>query len=197
MIKYGIILLLIIIIFLLNPSEHFTYFNFNYNINTPKSFINSDNFFRISLQSNKNTTSIYQNRFSFIPVTINDDKLSNDNNNIVTNYDEIKSNKCCLVKKKFDDGQFSYEYKKYLNNECDLNNFELDQNNQLFFDGINGWTNDMCSNEKSNLGSCKHYDFECIDFISEKQCNTYNANMPPDPQNRKISFKWNKKTCNG
>jgi hypothetical protein len=76
MIKYGIILLLIIIIFLLKPSEHFTYFNFNYDINTPKSYNDSDNFLRISLPSNKNTTSIYQNRFSFIPVTINDNKLT-------------------------------------------------------------------------------------------------------------------------
>lgn len=188
---FIIIFLLIIILFLIANKE-----NFN-PINTPKSFIDTDLFHKISLPGSSNTTSIYENRFGFIPTTINDNKtLNNDNNHFVKNYDELISNKCCLVKKILDNNDgFKYTYTKYADNDCGLNNFELDQNNQLLFDEQNGWSNSNCSTETTNLGSCQHYNFECIDFVSKKKCDEYNNRMPPDPQKRKITFNWNKNPC--
>jgi len=197
--KTIIIFILLFLIFLLttkyNFKEDFNYFN-TVTLTTPKSFNNLDSFFRINnFNSNINTTSIYENRFNFIPTTINDTSLSTDINLTTNNYDQIKSNKCCLVKKILDNDNFKYEYTKYENENCDLNNFELDQNNQLLFDGVNGWSNDSCSSETSKLGSCIHYDFECIDFTSKDKCDEYNNKMPPDPQQRKITYSWSKKPC--
>ena len=101
-----------------------------------------------------------------------------------------------MVKKLLNDnGNFEYSFSEYKDLDCDLNNFELDQNNQLFFDGINDWSNKFCSSDNSNLGSCKHFDFECIDFVSKDKCNEYNNRMPPDPLNRKITFEWQKTPC--
>ena len=167
--------------------------NFNpVSSNTPKSFNNINSYYRILFPSTSNTTSIYENRFNFIPSTMNDDKKLNKDNN----YDELRSNSCCLVKKILDNNDgFAYTYTPYSNNDCDLDNFELDQNNQLLFDGQNGWSNSYCSKDTTNLGSCQHYDFECIDFVSNDKCNEYNNRMPPDPQNRKLTFNWNKKPC--
>lgn len=122
-------------------------------------------------------------------------KLENDPNNFTTNYVQLKSNKCCLVKKVLNGESFNYEYTPYQDNECDLNNFELDHNNQLLFDGESGWTHDKCSNDKTDLGSCQHYDFECIDFVSKNKCDDYNKRMPPDPQHRKITYNWYNKAC--
>jgi len=193
--KTIIIFILLIFIFLLSTKENFNHFN-PVTLTTPKSFNNLDSFFRINnFNSTINTTSIFENRFNFIPTTINDAKLASDTNLATNNYDEIKSNKCCLVKKMLDGNNFKYEYTKYENEMCDLNNFELDQNNQLLFDGINGWSNNSCSAETSKLGSCKHYDFECIDFTSKDKCNEYNSRMPPDPQHRKITYNWSSKPC--
>jgi hypothetical protein len=185
--KNIIIFILLISIFLLISQE-----NFNpVTLTTPKSFINLDPYYTINnFNSNINTTSIYENRFNFIPTTIND-------KNLVSNIDsdQIKSNKCCLVKKMLDNDNFKYEYTKYENENCNLNNFELDQNNQLLFDGVNGWSNDYCSPDTSTLGSCQHYNFECIDFTSKNKCDEYNSKMPSDPQDRKITYDWSKKPC--
>jgi hypothetical protein len=197
-----IIIILILLIFFLYKINY-QIENFIFNVvtdNTPKSFLDLDNYYNINFNvaGLKNTTSIYQNRFNFIPTTYADNKirLDNDMNVYNTTYDEIKSNKCCLVKKILNNvGQFEYNYYKYENSDCDLNNFELDQNNQLMFEGINGWSNDKCSIENSNLGACKHYDFECMDFITADKCEEYNEKMPHDPQNRKITFEWQKNPC--
>jgi hypothetical protein len=185
-----IIFFLLILFFLVNKE------NFNpVNENTPKSFIDIDYFYRILFPTNINTTSIYENRFNFIPITINEKKLNDDISNFNKNYQELKSNKCCLVKKILNKDEFKYTYKEYFNSDCDLNNFELDQNNQLLFDGQNGWSNSQCSNNTSKLGSCQHYNFECIDFVSKNKCDEYNNRIPPDPQKRKITFNWNQKPC--
>ena len=71
-----IIILLILIFLLMINQENFKQFNPVTN-NTPKSFLNLDSYYGINFPSDTNTTSIYQNRFSFIPVTINDNKLVN------------------------------------------------------------------------------------------------------------------------
>jgi hypothetical protein len=196
MTKTIIIIILLIIIYLLyNSNENFSYFN-TVDENTPKNNSEIDRFFRILLPSDKYTSSIYENRFNFIPATINDNKNLNKDISLSTNfYDDIKSNKCCLVKKELAGNNFIYKYKKYNDLECDLDNFQIDQNNQLLFDGINNWKNEECKDDTNKLGSCQHYDFECIDFVDKQTCDSYNSRMPPDPLNRKITYNWSSKPC--
>ena len=190
MTKRVIIIILLLFIFIFNCiiynvlnslSEHFVIFNNDEKIHS--------NFLPILFPSDKHTTSIYENRFNFIPSTINKNILSNINN------DDLKSNKCCLVKKELDNNNFKYTYTLYNNLDCNINNFALDHNNELLFDGINNWNNNNCNNDTNILGSCQHYNFECIDFVDKETCNKYNDKMPPDPLNRKINFTWSNKPC--
>jgi len=117
--------------------------------------------------------------------------------------DDLTSNKCCLVEKKLfannitiDNTKNKYNYTPYYGDSCNLDNFDLNENRQLFFDGVNGWDNSKCSEDKGTLGSCQHYDLECIDFVPENNCKDYNNKMPPDRQNRtNIEFTWNPKPC--
>ena len=182
-----IIIILLIFIFLFNYSENFTIFN-QVDENTPNGFYDVDRFLRILFPSDKNTSSIYKNRFDFIPATINNNKLNKDISLSTSNYNDLKSNKCCLVKKELNNNNFKYIYKKYNDQECDIDNFVLDQNNQLLFDGINNWNNNECKYNTNKLGSCQHYNFECIDFVDKETCNKYNEKMP-------IAFKWSNKPC--
>lgn len=183
-----IIIILLIFIISFNYSENFTIFN-PITKNTPNGYYNIDKFFKISFPSNNNTTSIYENRLQFIPITINT------NNNELNNNNKLKSNNCCLIKKELDNNYFKYTYEKYYNDKCDIDNFVLDHNNQLLFDGINNWDNSECKNDNTTLGSCQHHDFECIDFVDKNTCDKYNEMMPIDPLNRKIQFTWSNKPC--
>jgi hypothetical protein len=196
MIKIVIIIILLFAIYIINNYE---YFDNTFNPNSPQAIINNiDNYQRISLPDTTiNTNSIYQNRVNLIPTTINDSTLSNNNSLINFNYTQLnqeKNSKCCLIKKVLDNNNFKYIYEEYKDDECDINNFNLDQNNQLFIDGINNWSNDLCkTNDK--IGSCVHYNFECIDFVDEKTCTLYNDKIGVDIKNRKIQVKWNPKPC--
>jgi len=192
MTKTVIIIILVLLILIFNcliykdsvlnsQTENFVIFN-----NDEKT---PSNFLSILFPSNKHTTSIYENRFNFIPSTINKDISSSINN------DDLKSNKCCLVKKELNNNNFKYTYTAYNNLDCDINNFALDHNNELLTDGINHWNNNECKNDTNILGSCQHYNFECIDFVDKETCNKYNEQMPPDPLNRKITFNWSNKPC--
>jgi hypothetical protein len=199
--KIIIIFILIIIILLSYTIEGFesnilyNYFN-PVNKNTPKSFYEMDDYYTLNFSQptevwNNETKvpSIYENRFNFVPLAIYKQP-----DNITT--DRLSSSKCCLVQKfANDDDQFQYTYKKYENNDCNIDNFELDHNNQLLFDGYNGWSNDYCTDNNSNLGSCQHYDFECIDFVTKTTCDEYNKRMPLDKQNRKILYNWSPLPC--
>jgi len=216
--KIFIIFILIIIILLLGyTAEGFigeyeeqsgsklNYFN-QVNENTPKSFYEMDDYYPISFVSAKDRTvsdssktniwnneakipTIYENRFNFVPLTTD--------NKFKTNTDNrLSSSKCCLVKKVLDNNDgFEYTYTKYQDDQCNIDNFELDQNNQLLFEGYNGWSNDYCSNDTSNLGSCQHYNFECIDFVSQDKCDEYNNRMHVDKLNRKLSYNWKESPC--
>lgn len=210
--KIFIIFILIIIILLFSFNtwgsgalEHFSYFNTVTDL-TPKSYYEMDDYYTISIPSPIDRTvsdstkakiwnneaqipTIYENRFNFIPLTT-------DNNFETITDDRLSSSKCCLVKKMLDynDG-FEYTYTKYEDDKCNIDNFELDHNNQLLFEGYNGWSNDYCSNDTSTLGSCQHYNFECIDFVSKDKCDEYNTLMPADKLKRKISYDWKAKPC--
>ena len=74
-------------------------------------------------------------------------------------------------------------------------NFEIDQNNQLLFDGVNNWNNEECKDDSKILGSCQHYNFECIDFVSKDTCDEYNNRIPADKLNRKIAYNWKELPC--
>jgi len=192
-----IFILLFSILILFFNIENFSYFN-TVTSSTPKSFIKNKDYYTINFSNNANTdttTSIYENRFNLIPTTINDNTLDKNNGQYNNSYIELRSNKCCLVKKNLVNDSFKYAYTVYNNEDCNLNNFELDQNNQLLFDGVNNWSNDNCSIDNSKLGSCQHYDFECVDFVTQDTCNTFNNNMPTDPQNKKNKFTWKSTPC--
>ena len=88
MIKTIIIIILLILIFLFNYSENFTIFN-PVNENTPNGFYDVDKFLRILFPSDKHTLSIFKNRFEFIPVTINNNKLNKDISLSTSNYDDL------------------------------------------------------------------------------------------------------------
>jgi hypothetical protein len=119
MIKIIIIIILLILIFLFNYYELFTIFN-PVDQNTPNGYYDIDRYFKILFPSDKDTSSIYQNRFNFIPSTIDDDKLNKDISLSTSNYDDLKSNKCCLVKKELNGNNFKYTFKKYNDLECDI-----------------------------------------------------------------------------
>jgi len=171
-----IIFILLILFFLFNYFESFI-FNFFFNIKI--SYV----IYYINFSYKKYTNSIYKNRIDLIPVTIN------------KNFNNQKNKKCCLVKKELDDDNFKYTYTKYYDDDCNIDNFILNHNNQLLFDGLNNWNNDECKNDSKILGSCKHFNFECIDFIDEDTCNNYNNKIPSDPLNRKINLSWSNKPC--
>lgn len=108
-------------------------------------------------------------------------------------------------------GRFDYTYKiindenkcKYglynLNNNKNnlfINNDVLftDNNDKLLYkidkniyttnnDNIIVWSNKMCSNKTSPLGSCRFANKECLDFIVKEQCD-------------KLKMEWSEKTCN-
>lgn len=158
------------------------------NINTPLSF-NENNYFKLIIDDN--TKINYNNKIDNVSIFDNRINLTP----IIKNYNTIESNKqkCCYVQKQLSDDNFKYDFKVYDN--CDIDDFELDHNNQLFIDGLNGWSNSKCTNDNNILGSCKHLDFECIDFVSKKTCDMYNDKMPLDPLHRKINFTWSPKPC--
>jgi hypothetical protein len=105
---------------------------------------------------------------------------------------------CCLVEKKYIEdnkntpiklrnstgGHFKYVYTKLEDEKCDLKLFRLDNNKQLFFDGVNNWSNNYCkvNNSKNVLGSCRLNSKECIDFVDKNYCDKY-------------KMTWSEKTC--
>ena len=127
----------------------------------------------------------------------NSDK-SNPLYNTGLSYQPAQSLSCCLIEKKYlpdttnrYGGSFKYKYKKLENENCDLKLFRLDSNKQLFYDGENGWSNEYCTNKKSNLGSCRYVNKECIDFVSKDFCKKYNMTWSSERTcHDPLEFKW-------
>ncbi len=126
-------------------------------------------------------------------------------NNEQYQYKSNDNSPCCLVEKKYiyditspNNGRFDYTY-KIINdpNKCkyELYNLNINKNNlfinndNLFTDTNNNidnnivWSNKMCNNKTSPLGSCRFANKECIDFIVKEECD-------------KLKMKWSEKTCN-
>jgi hypothetical protein len=201
-----LIFLLFLVIYFTNLREPFEFFNLNYDITLPKSYnTNTDTTYKINFPlynsdlNNNTTESIFNNRIKFININ----NTAYKNSFITTNL--IDNANCCLAQKKFDSGNFSYTYKPLKNKECNIDLYELDQNNKLLFDKTNNWSNDMCNNNTSNLGSCRIANSECIDFITQDECINITTEIKTDIEgnhlnnlNNKLSSKtiWSKKTCN-
>ena len=143
------------------------------NINVLERFdINSDNQntdIEATYKSDKdNTKPIYYNKLDYQP------------------KQEIN---CCLIEKKylpeFADsfgGNFKYTFEELKNENCNIDNYRLDNNKQLFIDGYNNWSNKYCNKDKTNIGSCRNINKECIDFVNKDYCNKY-------------KMVWSNKTC--
>lgn len=98
--------------------------------------------------------------------------------------------KCCLVEKKYlsDDkslhgGNFKYVYTSKENKDCNISLYDISSNKQLLIDGVNDWSNEKCS-DKSELGSCRMINNECIDFVNKDFCDKVPGMV------------WSEKTCN-
>jgi|UniRef100_A0A6C0EDQ9 hypothetical protein len=164
-----------------------------------------------------NTANIYKSKNninydnSIFKNIINDDFDSNKiknylnlNNNIdYINLENIQSsvhgteNSCCLVNKKYIknndslyQGKFEYEYDVLNNNECNLENYRLDSNRQLFFDNINNWSNSNCKKNNNYLGSCRNTNKECIDFVDKNFCDHYKMTWSNKTCHDKLDFIW-------
>lgn len=203
-----ILLFLLFLLFLVTYiNENFTYFNLNFNLNTPISNnVNEDTKYNINLPTNNYDLNnniegnIFNNRIKLLNIN------NTPNENLIKTTNLIDSSNCCLVQKEFDAGKLSYKYKLLKDNNCSINLYELDQNNKLFFDGINNWSNDTCNNEGSMLGSCRLANMECLDFITKEECFNITSEAKADfylkfnltNQNNKLNTKmvWSKKTCN-
>ena len=193
MVLYCLIIILFLFIFTIN--EPFTYFNLNLNLNVPISYNNDTDtygnfkYIKYRYELPKNTeTSIFNNRIT----------LKN-----VANYDNSKklvNSNCCLVQKEFNNGNFSYKYTPLKNEQCNINLYELNNNNTLLFGNVN------CKNSNNMLGSCRKANMECVDFVTENKCNKIRTEAKGDyylkfnhtNKNNVISNKaiWSNKTCN-
>jgi len=98
-------------------------------------------------------------------------------------YTKSDSMNCCLVEKKFlPPGEFKYSFTKLQNEMCDPKYYNMDSNKQLFIEGDNNWSNTMCNNKATSIGSCRWVNKECIDFVDKKFCDKY-------------KMTWSDKTC--
>ncbi len=199
MILYYLIIILFFFIFLYK--ENFTYFNLNLNLDVPISYNNNMTFNQnIQLKNKTLCDNIFDNRIKLINIANYDFS----NNNITDTF--LTNNNCCLVQKEFNDGNFTYKYTPFKNEKCNIELYELDHNNKLLFDNVNNWNNKYCNNNHNILGSCRKSNMECVDFITESDCNSINTNAKGDytlkfdhtNKNNVLSNKtvWSNKTCN-
>ncbi len=199
MILYCLIIILFLFIFTIN--EPFTYFNLNLNLNVPISYNNDTDTYgkfkhiKYKYELPKNTeTSIFNNRITLKNVA------NYDYNNKLVNSNKLDNNNCCLVQKEFNNGEFSYKYTPLKNDQCNINLYELNNNNTLLFGKVD------CKKTNKILGSCRKANMECIDFITENDCNKVTTEAKGDfflkfnykNKNNVSSTKtiWSNKTCN-
>ena len=112
------------------------------------------------------------------------------NNENMTNTPNEKNTKCCLIEKQYlqdnksiYNGNFKYLYTKKENKDCNLFNYDLNNNKQLLIDGVNNWSNEKCNDINSNLGSCRINNNECIEFVDKQYCDKIPGMI------------WSQKTC--
>jgi hypothetical protein len=109
--------------------------------------------------------------------------------------------KCCLIQKNYVEdsnnefgGNFKYQFKKMENENCDSKLYNPNSNQQLFFNGENGWNNINCDENKNILGSCRQTNKECIDFVTKEFCDKYKMTWSERTCQNQLDFKWEDKT---
>lgn len=148
-----------------------------------------------------NNDKIFSNRIQLKDITRSDSNIKSNN----TRKNLIYDNSCCLVSKNYTKDGFSYNYTPLENENCNINNYELDHNNQIMFNNLNYWDNKYCKNNLANqiLGSCRNNNFECFDFVTEGQCIEYANNIKLnyylkfDLDRKNVNVVWSEKTCEG
>jgi hypothetical protein len=187
-----LILIIILIIFFINPIEGE---NINYQIENKKT---------ISKPIEKTKTiskSIENKQIISIPII----SKSIENKPIIykpietNNNENINSKvKCCLIEKKFiqtysnPSGDFKYIYNKLYDDKCNPNLYNIDNNKQLFIEGVNDWSNNNCKDNKY-IGSCRNMNKECVDFVSKEYCDHYKLVWNENTCQFNIPYKWDDK----
>jgi hypothetical protein len=161
--------------------------------------------------ANDHTTDIFNQRIKLINnQSQSDDVLQTRKNEQL--FPDNKNVKCCLVSKVLNQDNnhtFSYNYEKLDGDKCNLNLYNLDDKNQLLFDGVNNWSNTYCKNNLKNqiIGSCRIANFECLDFIDKQNCEKLNSDSCKPNKKDKVSnvltdcknenkMRWDQRTCN-
>ncbi len=81
-------------------------------------------------------------------------------------------------------GNFKYVYSSKENEQCDPSLYDINNNKQLLIDGVNNWSNDKCTDQNSDIGSCRMINNECIDFVDKPFCDKVPGMV------------WSERTCN-
>jgi len=128
----------------------------------------------------------------FEPLYINQNNQYNQ-----TNLTKLKNINCCLVEKKYlpnsdasCGGEFKYLFTKKTNEECDINLYNLNSNQQLLIDVDNNWSNNFCSANLKKLGSCRNINKECIDFVNKPFCDKYKMIWSDKTCHQPLEYKW-------
>lgn len=110
-------------------------------------------------------------------------------NNII---EKLSSNKktCCLIKKEYvrdnnhpDGGDFKYIINKLKDKDCNYDLYILNDKQQLYI-------NDDNKCEINNIGSCRNFNKECLDFVDKDFCNKYNMTWSNKTCHHPLDFEW-------
>ena len=90
--------------------------------------------------------------------------------------------KCCIINKELDKNGFYYSY-----NISDKCSSRFDNTSRCIKENENvdniPFSLKDCTDEKKLFGSCRRIGFECIDFMTEQDCDKY------------VNMIWSEKTC--
>jgi hypothetical protein len=110
-------------------------------------------------------------------------------NNII---EKLSSNKktCCLIKKQYikDNnhpygGDFNYVINKMQDKYCNYDLYILNDIQQLY-------VNDDNKCNINNIGSCRNFNKECIDFVDKNFCDKYNMTWSNKTCQHPLEFEW-------
>ena len=98
-------------------------------------------------------------------------------NNYYEYFESTTNKKCCIIKTEYVKdpnniplgGSFQYRFNETDN--CDNNTHK--------------WSNKNCNNNNNILGSCRYSNKECIDYMTNEECDKY----------KEQGMIWSNKTC--
>jgi len=114
-------------------------------------------------------------------------------NNLIENISFINiddKKECCLIKKEYvldennlDGGDFKYIIKTMKDDNCNHNKYISNNNQQLYIND-----NNKCNID--NIGSCRNYNKECIDFVDKNFCDKYDMIWSNKTCHNSLDFEW-------